>query len=344
MQKRDGRSIPDAALEVLRERAVAMHETGNSQRAIAAALGVHKNTVHQWLKGWRVAGAAALKAKKRGRRHEAQRLLDADQAAAVQQLMIEHTPDQLDLPWALWGREAVRELARARFGVRLALRTVSDYLRRWNFTPQRPIKRALERQDAAIQAWLAEHYPKIAARAKAEGAVIHWGDETGISNQAVHGRSFAPKGQTPVLRRPATRRTLSMISAVTNRGSVRFMLYEGALNAGLFLIFLQRLVRGARGKVFLIVDNLKVHKAGKVEAWVAAHRERLELVFLPAYAPERNPDEFLHADLKRSLGRRPAVKDKAGLERRLRGYLRRLQRQPERVRAFFQAPTTRYAA
>jgi transposase len=344
MQERDGRSIPDAALEVLRERAVAMHEAGNTQLAIAAALGVHKNTIYRWLKGWRVAGAGALKAKKRGRRHEAKRLLDAEQAAAVQQLMIEHCPDQLDLPWALWSREAVRDLAQARFGVQLALRTVSDYLRRWSFTPQRPIKRALERQDAAIQAWLAEHYPKIAARAKAEGAVIHWGDETGISNQAVHGRSFAPKGQTPVLRRPATRRTLSMISAVTNRGTLRFMLYEGALNTALFLTFLQRLVRSAKSKVFLIVDNLQVHKAGKVQAWVAQHRDKIALFFLPAYAPEHNPDEFLHSDLKRSLGRRPAVKDKTGLESRLRGYLRRLQRQPERVRAFFQAPTTRYAA
>jgi transposase len=344
MQERDGRSIPDAALEVLRERAVAMHEAGNTQLAIAAALGVHKNTIYRWLKGWRVAGAGALKAKKRGRRHEAKRLLDAEQAAAVQQLMIEHCPDQLDLPWALWSREAVRDLAQARFGVQLALRTVSDYLRRWSFTPQRPIKRALERQDAAIQAWLAEHYPKIAARAKAEGAVIHWGDETGISNQPVYGRSFAPKGQTPVLRRPATRRTLSMISAVTNRGTLRFMLYEGALNTALFLTFLQRLVRSAKSKVFLIVDNLQVHKAGKVQAWVAQHRDKIALFFLPAYAPEHNPDEFLHSDLKRSLGRRPAVKDKTGLESRLRGYLRRLQRQPERVRAFFQAPTTRYAA
>jgi transposase len=344
MQERDGRSIPDAALEVLRERAVAMHEAGNTQLAIAAALGVHKNTIYRWLKGWRVAGAGALKAKKRGRRHEAKRLLDAEQAAAVQQLMIEHCPDQLDLPWALWSREAVRDLAQARFGVQLALRTVSDYLRRWSFTPQRPIKRALERQDAAIQAWLAEHYPKIAARAKAEGAVIHWGDETGISNQPVYGRSFAPKGQTPVLRRPATRRTLSMISAVTNRGTLRFMLYEGALNTALFLTFLQRLVRSAKSKVFLIVDNLQVHKAGKVQAWVAQHRDKIALFFLPAYAPEHNPDEFLHSDLKRSLGRRPAMKDKTGLESRLRGYLRRLQRQPERVRAFFQAPTTRYAA
>jgi transposase len=345
MQKRDGRSVPDVALEVLRERAVAMREAGNSQLAIASALGVHKNTVHRWLKGWRVAGAGALKAKKRGRSHEAQRLLNAAQAAKVQRLlMTERCPDQLELPFALWGREAVRDLVQARFGVALALRTVSDYLRRWGFTPQRPVKRALERQDVAIQAWPAEHYPKIVARAKAEGAAIHWGDETGISNQAVYGRSFAPKGQTPVLRHPAKRHALSMISSVTNRGTLRFMLCEGALNAALFLAFLQRLVRGARGKVFLIVDNLKVHKAGKVQAWVAAHRERIELFFLPAYAPEHNPDEFLHNDLKQSLSRRTAATDRDGLKRSLRGYLRRLQRQPERVRAFFQAPTTRYAA
>ena len=344
MQKRDGRSVPDAALEVLRERAVAMHEAGNAQLAIAAALGLHKNTVYRWLKGWRVAGSAAFKAKKRGRRPQAKRLLDANQASEVQQLMPEHCPDQLDLPYALWGREAVRDLIRARFGVTLALRTVSDYLRRWRFTAQRPVKRALERQDATVQAWLAEHYPKIAARAKAEGAAIHWSDETGISNQPVYGRSFAPKRKTPVLRRPATRRTLSMISAVTNRGTLRFMLYQGTLNTALFLTFLQRLLRSAAGKVFLIVDNLKVHKAAKVQAWVAEHRDQLELFYLPAYAPEHNPDEFLHSDLKRSLGRCPAVRDKAGLESRLRGYLRRLQRQPERVRAFFQAPTTRYAA
>ena len=344
MQKRDGRSIPDAALEVLRERAVVMHEAGNVQLAIAAALGVHKNTVHRWLKGWRIAGATALKAKKRGRRHAAKRLLDAEQAAEVRQLMIGHCPDQLDLPWALWSREGVRDLAQARCGVRLALRTVSDYLRRWRFTPQRPIRRASERQEAAVQAWLAEHYPKIAARAKAEGAEIHWGDETGISNQAAYGRSFAPKGQTPVIRRTARRHTTSMISTVTNRGSLRFMLYEGALNAALFLTFLQRLVRSARRKLFLIVDNLKVHKAGKVQAWVAAHRERIELFFLPAYAPDHNPDEFLHNDLKQSLGRRPAATEGDGLKRSLRGYLRRLQRQPERVRAFFHAPTTRYAA
>ena len=197
------------------------------------ALGVHKNTVCRWLKGWRVAGAAALKAKKRGRRHEAKRLLDADQASRGATADDRHIARTSSTCRSRSGAARRCALVRARFGVRLALRTVSDYLRRWGFTPQRPIKRALERQDAAIQAWLAEHYPKIAARAKAEGAVIHWGDETGISNQPVYGRSFAPKGQTPVLRRPATRRTLSMISAVTNRGTLALHALRGCLERDL---------------------------------------------------------------------------------------------------------------
>jgi transposase len=147
-----------------------------------------------------------------------------------------------------------------------------------------------------------------------------------------------------VIKRTARRHTTSMISTVTNRGTLRFMIYEGALNAALFLAFLQRLVRSARRKVFLIVDNLKVHHARPVQAWVAAHRERIALFFLPAYAPEHNPDEFLNHALKQNLGRRLAAKDQDGLKSSLRRYLRRLQRQPARVRAFFQAPTTLYAA
>ena len=137
---------------------------------------------------------------------------------------------------------------------------------------------------------------------------------------------------------------MSMISSVTNRGTLRFMIYEGALNTALFLAFLKRLVRSAEGKVFLIVDNLKVHHAQKVQTWVASNQDRIELFFLPAYAPEHNPDEFLNNDLKQRLGRRVVAKGRPGLESSLRRYLRRLQRQPERVQAFFQAPTTRYAA
>jgi transposase len=201
--------------------------------------------------------------------------------------------------------------------------------------------RALERQDAAIRAWLEHDYPAIAARAPGAGAEIHWGDETGISNQASHGRSFAPRGHTPVVVAPARRQTVSLISTVTNRGTTRFMVYEGALNVGLFLTFLQRLIRASARKIFVIV---KVHRAHRVAAWVAAHRDRIALFFLPPYAPEHNPDEFLNAEVKRRLAKRPAVRQRNQLKASLRSHLRALQRRPEQVQAFLRAPTTAYAA
>ena len=311
---RDARSLSDVALETLRERAVAMVAAGATQVAAAQALGVHKNTVSLWLQAWRVAGDAALKAKQRGRRPGVQKRLSASQEEAIQRVIRDRCPDQLKLPFALWTRAAVRALIATRFGIALAITTIGDYLRRWGFTPQRPVQRALERQDAQIRAWLEQDYPKIAARAKAEGAEIHWGDETGVSNQANYGRSFAPQGQTPVVARTVRRLTTSMISTVTNRGTVRFMIHEGALNVALFLAFLRRLVKGAKPKIFLIVDNLKVHHAKKVQAWVAANGDRLELFFLPPYAPEHNPGELLNSDVKRSLAKRPAAKPPRGVE------------------------------
>jgi hypothetical protein len=205
---------------------------------------------------------------------------------------------------------------------------VLDYLRDWRLTPQRPQKRATERREPAVQDWLNRDYPAIAAQAKAEGGEIHWGDETGVSNQANYGRSFAPQGCTPVIRRSATRFAYSMISTVTNRGTLRFMIYEGALNAFIFLSFLRRLTKSAGRKVFLIVDNLRVHGAKSVTAWVEANRDRIEVFYLPPYAPDHNPDEFMHNDLKQGLARRRIPKNRAGLKSGLQSHMRSLQRRP----------------
>ena len=224
-------------------------------------------------------------------------------------------PDQLQLPFALWTRRAVRDLITPRFGKTLGLSTVQLYLQRWGMTPQKPLARARERQPSAIAAWLAQHYPAIARRAKAAGAAIYWGDETGISNQDQIGRSYAPRGQTPVIRRTAKRITQSMISAVSNRGLMRFMFYEGALNADRFTAFLRRLGKDAGQKVFLIVDNLKVHHAAKVKTWVAAHAHEIELFYLPAYAPDHNPDEYLNNDLKQNSGSSPSPAPKTSCSR-----------------------------
>ena len=315
-----------------------------SQRAAAALLGLHHNTIGRWLKAWRAAGAAGLARRKRGRCPGEQMHLRPAQAAAIKRLITDRCPDQLKLPFALWTREAVQALIARRFAIDLALNTVGSYLRRWGFSPQRPVRRALEQDPERIRQWLAEDYPKLAARARADGAEIHWGDETGISSQATYGRSFAPQGKTPVVRRPGRRSTTSMISSVTNRGRLRFMVYEGALNADLFLAFLKRLIKGAERKIFLIVDHLRVHHAKPVQTWVAAHGDRIELVFLPPYAPEHNPDELLNQDVKRRLAKRPAPRDRGTLQRQLRATLHRLQKLPAHIRAFFQAPTTAYAA
>ena len=211
-------------------------------------------------------------------------------------------------------------------------------------TPQKPLARARERQPAAIAAWLELDYPAIAKRARTERAVIYWGDETGISNQDQIGRSYAPKGKTPVVTRTAKRISQSMISAVSNRGLMRFMLYEAALNALRFIAFLRRLIKDAGQKVILILDNLKVHHAAKVTAWVAAHAHEIELCYLPAYAPDHNPDEYLNNDLKQKLRQQPQPVSKDALTRSTRAVLRAIQRSPRRIQTYFKPQPVQYAA
>jgi hypothetical protein len=238
----------------------------------------------------------------------------------------------------------VRALIARETGVWLSLSVVGDYLRGWGFTAQRPMRRATERQDGAIRVWLESTYPPIARRARAQGGEIHWADETGLSSRANYGRSFAPRGHTPVIRRPGKRFSQSMISSLTHQGKLRFMIYEGALKAPIFLNFLRRLVREAGRKLFVIVDNLPVHRAHRVTTWVQDNADRIELCYLPSYAPEHNPDEFLNNDLKPAMARRRTPRDKASLKSGLTSYMRSLQHCPAKVRTFFQAPSVRYAA
>ena len=270
--------------------------------------------------------------------------MTAAESRKIRRWIADRTPDQLKLPFALWTSRAVRALIERRLGKWLGLSTVQLYLRRWGMTPQKPLARAKERSPAAIAAWLARDYPAIARRAKAEKAIVYWGDETGISNQDQIGRSYAPRGATPVVGRTAKKITKSMISAVSNRGLLRFMLYDGGLNVELFITFLRRLLKDARQKVFLVVDNLKVHHAKKVKAWVHRHRHEIELFYLPAYAPEHNPDEYLNHDLKQQLRRRPQPGSKDELVQSSRAVLRAIQRSAERIRAYFRPYPVQYAA
>jgi transposase len=345
MDARDFRSIGRAAQEELRRRALFLIERqGLTQAEAAAVVGVQRQTVNIWLQRYRAQGSDGVLDGRRVSPRRGKGLLTAEEAGKVQGWIADKTPDQLKLPFALWTSRAVRDLIVLRFGKQLGLSTVQLYLQRWGMTPQKPLARARERQPAAIAAWLETAYPAIAKRAKSEGAVIYWGDETGISNQDQIGRSYAPRGQTPVVVRMAKRVTQSMISAVSNRGLMRFMLYQGALNADRFIAFLRRLGRDAGQKVFLIVDNLKVHHAARVKKWVAAHAHEIELFYLPAYAPDHNPDEYLNNDLKQQLRRQLQPGSQDELIKSTRAALRAIQRSPVRVKAYFKPPAVRYAA
>ena len=315
-----------------------------TQAEAALAVGVHRQTVNTWQQRYRERGEDGLLDGRRVSPRRGQGRLTEDEARQVRDRIAEGTPDRLELPFALWTSRAVRELIERRLGERLGLSTVQLYLRRWGMTPHKPLVRARQRQPAAIAAWLETAYPAIAKRARAARAVIYWGDETGISNQDQIGRSYAPRGETPVIARTAKRVTRSMISAVSNRGLMRFMLYEGALNADGFIAFLRRLVRDAGRRVVLIVDNLKVHKAGKVTAWVESHAHEIELFYLPSYAPDHNPTEYLNNDLKQKLRQQPQPGSKEELIRSARSVLRAIQRSPRRVRAYFKPEPVRYAA
>lgn len=212
-------------------------------------------------------------------------LLKPHQCAIVVTLITDRCPDQLKFPFALWTREAVRHLIETKFGIRLALNTVGNYLKRCGFTAQKPFQRAYQRQDGAVKIWLEEIYPKIAAKAKKEKAEIHWGDEAGFRSDHQTGTSHSPKGQTPIIKSTGKRFKTNMISTITNKGTLRFMMFDESFTIDVFIDFLRRLIWKSKVKIFLILDNHKVHYAYKVQDWVKAHKDKIELFFLPPYSP-----------------------------------------------------------
>ena len=340
----DARTLPPAAQAEKRRLAMTMGEAGQSFTAIGAALGVHYMTVSMWWDRYQAGGLDALAVRKRGRKPGTHRRLTARQEQAIRRAITDTTPHQLKLPFALWTRVAIAQLIQRRYGLALPVRTMGHYLQRWGFTAQKPIKRAYEQRPELIAAWLKTEYPRIKRRALAEGAEIHWGDETSLSTSDPRGRGFAPKGRTPVRPLLAQRRSVSFLSTISNIGTRRFMVLKKAIDAPTLMRFFTRLCRDAGKKVFVILDNLNVHKARDVRDWVAAHADAIALFSLPSYAPDLNPDEYLNGDLKLSVARRAPARDRAALLRSATSRLRSLQRRPDRVKKFFHHPRVRYAA
>jgi transposase len=345
MADEDTRSLSGEAQAALRNRAVQAVLDGMTQAEAARVFRVHRNAVNRWIRRYREGGWAGLAEQRRGRRPGEQPALSERQQQELNALVRESTPDQLGLVGFLWTRDAVAELLAQRYGLWLARTTVGGYLRGWGFSPQKPQRRALEQNPVAVARWLATEFPAIRAQARQEGGVVVWLDEMGVRSDAAAGRSWAPVGRTPVIKRTGKRFRVNMISAISNQGLLRFRLFTGSFTGAVFIDFLRRLLRDCQGrKVHLIVDGHPVHRAKLVSAWVGRHAERIELHFLPGYSPELNPVELLNHDVKANAAGRRRPRSAGELREELHGYLRRRQRQPAVLVRFFDHPTTRYAA
>jgi len=343
MEKRDARKLTPEAQYELRRTCINLIKSGSNQREAATILDIAYQTVNGWWQTYLEKGMVGLKPSLRGRQKGEKRILTPRQEDIIQLLIRDKYPEQLKLVFALWNRQAVMDLIEQKFGIKLPIRTAGEYLKRWGYTPQKPIRKAYEQQPEKIKQWLDTTYPEIEKRAKKEKAEIQWGDETGLKNTDSRARGYAPKGKTPTVLSSAKRFSINMISSLTNTGQLRFMIYKENFNADTFITFLRRLTKNAKQKVFLIVDNLRVHHAKKVKEWTTKHKKKIELFFLPPYSPEHNPDEYVNQDIKQALKKKPSPCSQKQLHQDLSSYMRSLQKKPKKVKRFFDHEKVVYA-
>ena len=324
-------------------RAVEVVKEGMGKSKAAEVFGVSRRAVSRWMRADRQGGKEALKAKPRGRPRGGGKLKPW-QCAILVNLITDRHPDQLKLPFYLWTRQAVGQLIEQRFGIRYSVYQVGRYLRQWGFTVQKPGRKAFEQCSWEVQNWLENEYPVIKRQAKAENAEIQWCDEMGVRSDAASARCFSPRGKTPIVLGPGKRFGCNMISSISNRGTLRFMVFTERFNTDVMLGFLKRLLKQMERKVFLIVDGHPVHRGRVVNKFVAKRKDQIQMFHLPPYSPELNPDELLNQDVKTNAVRRKPAATQHGMIRNLRSYLRSRQRQPELVKRYFHAPSVRYAA
>jgi transposase len=340
----DARQVSDEVLRALRLRALHACESGYSETEVAELLGVARETVCRWWAAYCADGLTALPDRRTGRPVGSGRTLTEAQAGRLQEMIDQNSPEALGIASPLWTRRAVQELIHNKYGIDMPVRTVGEYLQRWGYTAKRPRRHARDQDPFEVRQWLEQTYPAIQARAEAENAEIHFGDETGVAADHHPAVGYARCGQPATMDVPERHVRINMLSTISNEGTLRFMTYQETLTAALFIAFLGRLVRGASRKIFLIVDRHTAHDAAAVTEWVDAHQDQIELFFLPKHSPELNADEYLNNDLKGSVNATGLPHDRQELRSRIQSFMHRLGQLPERIMSYFQHPFVQYAA
>jgi transposase len=343
VRKTDGRKLDHKTLEALRIRTVEQVQSGTSPEVLAKALGLRRSTVYGWLAMYRAGGWEALKAKPVTGRPKK---ITGTQLQWVYTTVVGSNPLQHRFEFALWTRQMIRILLWEQFRLKLSLSSVGRLLAQLGLTCQRPLFRASEQDELKVRRWRENDYPLIRSMAREAHADILFLDESSIRSDYHSGTTWAKRGETPVVRSTAKRDKVNMISAISPKGEMRFMVFEGKLDGPQFIAFLARLIDRAQRPVFLIVDGHPVHRSRAVKAWLKdanADKDRIRLFFLPPYSPELNPDELVWNHVKNHGVGRAAYSPDKQLRRLVYQRLFSLQRRPAIVRSFFQHPETLYA-
>jgi transposase len=336
--------LSDEALQVLRLRALRGIELGYSELDLADLLGVCHETISRWWTAYAAEGLDSLPAGRTGRPLGSGRLLSDQQAQRIKECIDHSSPEALGIPHALWTRRAVRDLIRKELAIDLAERTVGEYLRRWGYTPKKPGRHSRKQDPDEVEQWLEETYPAIEAQAEREDAELLWTDEVGVDADHHPGCGYARRGERATMETPPPHIRVNQITAISNEGAVRFMTYKGSLNAAVFLLFLRKLIEGATRKILLIADRLQAHKTPDVMAWVEAHKDKIEVFYLPPYAPEMNPVEYLNNDMKGEVNKAGLPQNRGVLYTRIVAFMDNLANVPKHVISYFLHPCVQYAA
>lgn len=314
---------------------------GTHQQA-ANLFELSKSAVDKIWTRYKKIGKRGLESKKRG--VKGGKKIKGDQAAEVRKLIKEKMPDQLKLAYGLWTREAVQQLINEKYNINLSRWQVGRYLKAWGYTPQKPISKAFEQKPEKVQQWLKKEYPAIKRRAKKEKGVIYFGDETGMRSDHQAGKSYAPKGKTPVIKKTGQRFSLNMISAISNKGHLQFMILDGRFNGEVFIEFLKRMIRYSRQKVFFVTDGHPAHKTKKLNEWLAENKGKIEVFFLPPYSPELNPQEYVNQDVKTNIiGKKRAI-NKTQMRNNVEEFMQKRKKDKRQVQKYFHVSHVKYAA
>ena len=344
--KIDARKATTAQQQEKRNIAIKLLKKDLPIKEIADIVGVHPSRIYDWRTKYNKSGKTGISIGQRGRRSGSNKSLSLEQESQIIKKLIETNPQQLQFKFALWTREAVKHLIKHELDVDMPISTVGHYLKKWQFTSKKPIKRAYERKDEKTKQWLEVEYPKIKKEAKKDNADIWWGDETACVSLPTNLKGYAPIGSKnkPILKHPARKFKINMISAITNTGKTMFSLYDESVNIERFIDFLQKVIDSSDKKVYMIVDNLRVHHAKLVTAWIEEHKDKIAIFYLPPYSPDYNPDEYLNQDYKRNANKNRIPINITQLRENTENYMDDLVKDTQKVANFFKHPSISYAA